>query len=144
MAPRIQAVLETTLYVADVARAVAFYRDIVGLRLMDEFSERGAGMQAGPSVVLLFRADLSLAMDDLPRHGTSGPGHVAFRVHPHEIPRWREHLRGRGVPILREKVFGDNPPSLYFRDPDGNVIEIAVASIWAMDPRWRAADPFGE
>ncbi len=143
MPPAIQAVLETTLYVSDVARAVAFYRDVLGLRPLDEFSERGAAFQAGPSVLLLFRADLCLSMDELPRHGAIGPGHVAFRVHPDEVPRWRQYLNERGVEIVKEKMFGENSPSLYLHDPDGNVIEIAVATIWPLEQRWSRAEPFG-
>lgn len=129
--PKIEAVMETTLYVNDVARAVAFYRDVLGLRLMDEFDEdKGAAFAVGPTVLLLFRAEATLRPGTLPPHGATGTGHVAFRVQPDEIPAWRDFLQSRGVPIETEHTFGSNPPSLYFRDPDGNLLEVAVASIW--------------
>ena len=101
-------VLETSLYITDLDRAVAFYRDVLGLRLINDAyfpGERGAAMQVGtgPSVLLLFRAE------------------------------WREQLARHGVKIAQEFAFGNNPPSIYFYDPDGNVLELAVETIWALE-----------
>jgi catechol 2,3-dioxygenase-like lactoylglutathione lyase family enzyme len=131
------AVLETSLYITDLDRAVAFYRDVLGLRLIaDKYFEggRGAALQvgAGPSVLLLFRAELTLQGGMLLAHGTTGAGHVAFRIEASEIPAWRERLAQHGVKIAQEFAFGNNPPSIYFYDPDGNVLELAVESIWAL------------
>jgi catechol 2,3-dioxygenase-like lactoylglutathione lyase family enzyme len=130
-------VLETSLYISDLDRAVKFYREVLGLRLIeDKYFEggRGAALQvgSGPSVLLLFRAELTLQGGMLLPHGTTGPGHVAFRIEAEEIPAWRERLRDYGVAIEQEFAFGNNPPSIYFRDPDGNVLELAVAGIWAL------------
>jgi len=96
---------------------------------------RGAALQVGtgPSVLLLFRAELTLRGGLLPAHGTSGAGHVAFRIEASEFPAWRERLRVHGVAIEQEFAFGDNPPAIYFRDPDGNVLELAVETIWALE-----------
>jgi len=66
-------------------------------------------------------------------HGTRGPGHVAFRVSEEEMPKWRDRLRECGVAIEKEITFGENPPSIYFRDPDGNLLELAVRGIWPFD-----------
>jgi len=132
-----KAVLETSLYVSDLGRAVAFYVDVLGLRKMEHgyFSGgRGAALQvgAGPSVLLLFRADITRIGGELPPHGTSGAGHVAFRVEPAELAAWRKRLLESGVAIEKEFAFGDHPASIYFRDPDGNSLEFAVASIWKL------------
>jgi len=133
--PAIEYVLESTLYVTDLERAVAFYRDVLGLPLMNEFeSERGAAFAVGHTVLLLFRAEETLKPGHLPAHGATGSGHVAFRVRPEELPVWRRHLHDRGVAIEKEHQFGDNPPSIYFRDPDGNVLEFAVSMIWPFPP----------
>ena len=131
-------VLETSLYINDLDRAVKFYRDVLGLRLIeDKYFEggRGAALQVGtgPSVLLLFRAELTLQGGMLPAHGTSGAGHVAFRIEASEFPAWRERLRAHDVAIEQEFAFGDNPPAIYFRDPDGNVLELAVETIWALE-----------
>jgi catechol 2,3-dioxygenase-like lactoylglutathione lyase family enzyme len=138
MNSRLHGVLETSLYVTDLDRAIAFYRDVLGLRPISEAyfpGGRGVALQVGPgpSVLLLFRADLTLKEGALPAHGASGPGHVAFRVEPDEIPTWRQRLRHHGVSIEREFAFGHHPPSIYFRDPDGNSLELAVSAIWAVE-----------
>jgi catechol 2,3-dioxygenase-like lactoylglutathione lyase family enzyme len=132
----LHAVLESSLYVADLDRAVAFYEKILGLRqITDGYFEggRGAALQVGtgPSVLLLFRADITRQGGMLPAHGTTGAGHVAFRIEPDEIDSWRQRLQQHGVAIEKEFAFGDNPPSIYFRDPDGNSLELAVPLIWA-------------
>jgi catechol 2,3-dioxygenase-like lactoylglutathione lyase family enzyme len=136
MAPSPKAVLESSLYVSDLTRAIAFYQDVLGLRKMDEFpGGRGAAFQvgAGPSVLLLFDAELTLKGGLFPLHGASGPGHVALRVEADEMDSWRKRLQEHGVTIERELTFRNSPPSLYFRDPDNNSIELAVATIWPLE-----------
>jgi catechol 2,3-dioxygenase-like lactoylglutathione lyase family enzyme len=124
-------VLESSLYVTDLKRAVAFYRDVLGLRLVEEFdADRGAAFFVGPDILLLFRAEVTRRGGILPQHGASGPGHVAFRVKPSELSAWRKRLTQQGVKIELEFSFEGQPPSIYFRDPDGNSLELAVASIW--------------
>lgn len=132
--PALQGVLETSLYVSDLRRAITFYRDVLGLRLMVEFEgERGVAMQVGPGVLLLFRAQETLKGGEFLPHGASGAGHVAFEVAAKELPGWRKRLAECGVPIEKEMTFGLQPPSVYFRDPDGNLLELAVAAIWPLD-----------
>jgi catechol 2,3-dioxygenase-like lactoylglutathione lyase family enzyme len=58
---------------------------------------------------------------------------VAFRVEPSEMAEWRKRLTEHGVEIEKEFGFGANPPSIYFRDPDGNLLELAVEGIWALE-----------
>ena len=133
--PQLHGVLETSLYISDLDRSLTFYQEVLGLRKLDDAyfaGGRGAALQvgSGPSVLLLFRADITRQGGALLPHGTTGAGHAAFRVEPDEIPAWRERLHDHGVPIDQEVSFGGNPPSIYFRDPDGNVLELAVASIW--------------
>jgi catechol 2,3-dioxygenase-like lactoylglutathione lyase family enzyme len=135
---RVHGVLETSLYVADLDRALEFYRNVLGLRQIPHThfaGGRGAALQVGPgpSVLLLFRAEITRQDSRLPAHGTTGAGHVAFRVEPGELAGWRERFREHGITIERELAFGDNPPSIYFRDPDGNSLELAVSTIWALE-----------
>lgn len=132
-----KAVLETSLYVDDLERAVAFYENVLGLRKIDDgyfAGGRGAALQvgSGPSVLLLFRAEITLKGGELPAHGTTGPGHVAFRIEPEELAQWRQTLKDRGAAVEKEIAFGDHPASIYFRDPAGNSLELAVSSIWKL------------
>jgi catechol 2,3-dioxygenase-like lactoylglutathione lyase family enzyme len=132
-----KAVLETSLYVSDLQRAVLFYERVLGLRKIDDgyfAGGRGAALQVGngPSVLLLFRADITRLAGELPAHGATGAGHVAFRVEPEELKAWRKRLHEHGVAIEKEFAFGNQPASIYFRDPDGNSLELAVSSIWKL------------
>jgi catechol 2,3-dioxygenase-like lactoylglutathione lyase family enzyme len=131
-------VLETSLYVTDLGRAIRFYCEVLGLGEIPDAhfaGGRGAALQVGPgaSVLLLFCAEITRRGGDLPAHGTVGGGHVAFRVEASEMPAWRKRLAEHGVVIEKEVAFGANPPSIYFRDPDGNSLELAVEGIWALD-----------
>lgn len=129
--PRMVAVLETSLYVKNLDRAVAFYRDVLGLRMVSEFeNQRGVAFRIGESILLLFDPTQTAGPESLPEHAGSGEGHVAFRVEAQELPRWREHLRSKGIAIEKEFSFAGQPPSIYFRDPDRNLLELAVSSIW--------------
>ena len=131
MPPKLTGVLETALYVKDLDRAVAWYRDVLGLRLLTEFEEkRGAAFRIGASILLLFDPVKCAAPHILPSHSAQGEGHMAFLVEPAELPRCRAHLMEHGVAIEKEFSFGGAPPSIYFRDLDGNLLEFAVAAIW--------------
>ncbi len=55
---------------------------------------------------------------------------MAFRVSPDDLQVWRAHLQNHGVAIEKEFSFAGQPPSIYFRDLDGNVLELAVPEIW--------------
>ena len=130
--------MESSLYVSDLERAVAFYRDVLGLRVAnDEYFEEGrsAAFLVGPTVLLIFRAEVTRKGGMLPAHGASGEGHVALRVAPDELPAWRKHLFDHGVKIEKEFSFSAQPPSIYFRDPDGNLLELAVSTIWPFQKR---------
>jgi catechol 2,3-dioxygenase-like lactoylglutathione lyase family enzyme len=129
-------ILETSLYVSELGRAIAFYRDVLGLRLMVEFeNHRGAAFQVGSgfSVLLLFRAEETRKGGTFPPHGATGAGHAAFRIEAGVLAEWRERLAVHNVAIEKELSFGGQPPSIYFRDPDGNSLELAVSAIWPFE-----------
>ncbi|HEX2310718.1 MAG TPA: VOC family protein, partial [Vicinamibacterales bacterium] len=89
--PAITRLLETALYVDDMDRATGFYRDVLGLRVLDA-STRLVAMDAGSStLLLLFRrgATLDGAATPggwIPPHNGSGPAHVAFAVDAADLP----------------------------------------------------------
>jgi hypothetical protein len=53
MHPKTDGLLESSLYVQDVAASARFYMRIFGFRMIIDFGERGCAMQAGERQVLL-------------------------------------------------------------------------------------------
>src|SRR5574340_42562 len=97
---RVLGVLESSLYVRDIDRAIAFYRDTLRLQLVEEFEEkRGAAFMAGPTILLLFDAAKSRRDGLFPPHGAEGRGHVALQVEASELDEWRTRLREHSVAI---------------------------------------------
>lgn len=127
--PPLACVLETVLYYRDQERAERFYTDVLGMRLLSKEPGRSLFFRAGASVFLLFGAQESMKAGTLPPHGAEGPVHVCFLVRAEDYEGWKAYLRSCGVPILQE-VRWERGVTFYFRDPDGNLLEIANADIW--------------
>jgi catechol 2,3-dioxygenase-like lactoylglutathione lyase family enzyme len=135
--PRIEHILETGLYVADLDRAVAFYRDVLGLEVVVT-SPRLAALDGGASTVLLLM--LRGAMVDgaetpggwLPPHDGAGRAHMAFAIASAELAPWEARLAERGVRVESRVRWDRGGTSLYFRDPDGHLIELATPGVWSV------------
>lgn len=126
-APRI---FETVLYADDLPAAVTFYRDVLGLELISRI-ELVAAFRCAGGVLLIFDPKLSApAGRDIPAHGKSGAGHLAFAATDEEREQWKERLTAAGVPIEAEIDWKQGGRSLYFRDPAGNSIEFAPLTLW--------------
>lgn len=129
-------VLETAVYVEDLARAGRFYEETLGLTPMAQDSRMWA-LDCGPaSVLLLFKCGATLEPVDLPGgrippHDGSGPAHLAFAVEADEIPSWENRLAEHGVEIEARMQWPRGGISLYFRDPDDHLVELASPGIWA-------------
>lgn len=123
-------IFETVLYTPDLAAAERFYHDALGLELISR-GDLLAAFRCGNGVLLLFDPSKSAAPDrDVPPHGTTGAAHIAFAAKPEDFPAWREQLRQAGVAIEREVEWEEGGRSLYFRDPAGNVVELAPPTLW--------------
>ncbi|MEL4376546.1 VOC family protein [Brucella cytisi] len=128
-------ILETALYVRDVAEAIEFYHGIMGLEPVGKVSERNAFFRCGDGILLLFKAEETLKPSlpehlPVPSHGTSGPGHVCFAASREEMESWRNHLAKHGIAIEAEFDWPNGAHSIYFRDPSGNSLEIAEPKLW--------------
>jgi catechol 2,3-dioxygenase-like lactoylglutathione lyase family enzyme len=133
----IQAIVETGVYVDDLERAEAFYRDVLGLPVVGRESGRHVFFQVGSSAVLLvFNAAASSKGDVLPGHGASGPSHFALGVPAGSLPAWRKRLAEKGVAIEKEVSWPRGGRSLYFRDPAGNSVEIITPGVWGLPSGW--------
>jgi catechol 2,3-dioxygenase-like lactoylglutathione lyase family enzyme len=139
-APPIDGLLETALYVDDLARSAAFFEHVLGLTAMFR-SERLIAYDAGPHAVLLVFARGASTEDSVSERGTvpghdgSGPLHMAFRIAEESYPAWRTHLEAAGVALRGEMTWPAGGRSLYFEDPDGHVLELATPGLWPNYPR---------
>jgi catechol 2,3-dioxygenase-like lactoylglutathione lyase family enzyme len=81
--------------------------------------------------VLLFDLALLAERDEpIADHGGDAPGHVCLVAPPGGFDAWRERLRGAEVEVTHEEEWPNGGRSLYFKDPAGNLIEIADQDIW--------------
>jgi catechol 2,3-dioxygenase-like lactoylglutathione lyase family enzyme len=127
-------ILETCLYVADLAAAENFYTQVLGLELLSSQAGRHVFLRCGRQMLLLFDPDVSEKSDgDFPAHGTRGAGHIAFAAGEAELPAWRERLERAGVAIEKVIDWPSGGRSLYFRDPSGISLELATPKIWGLD-----------
>jgi catechol 2,3-dioxygenase-like lactoylglutathione lyase family enzyme len=125
-------VYETVLYSHDVAATAGFYRDVLGLRLVDGPDELAAAFRlADGGVLLIFDPERSSQRGrPVPAHGTTGTGHVAFSLGAGELDGAAAELRAAGVEIELEKEWPQGGRSLYLRDPAGNSVELVEGDLW--------------
>ncbi|MDR7124260.1 VOC family protein [Pseudotabrizicola sp. 4114] len=134
--PEMLSILETALYVDDLDRAAAFYEGVMGLPVPHADDRMRAYDVKKRSVLLLFlrggtttpvRTDSGL----IPPHDASGQIHMAFAIAPDQLEPWRAHLTANGVVIGGTSDWKRGGHSLYFRDPDGNMLEVATTpGLW--------------
>jgi len=133
--PRLGHILETSLYVADLARARSFYQRVLGGELFLEDERMVALGVPGGGVLLLFRHGASADGADtpggkIPGHDGNGHLHLAFGIPMGELPAWENHLATSGVEVESRINWPRGGTSLYFRDPDMHCVELATPGLW--------------
>jgi len=134
-APPIDGLLETSLYARDLQRTAAFYRDLFGLKTLVDSPRLVALEIAKRSVLLVFQAgaterDVVDARGAIPGHDGRGRLHLALSIKAQDLDRWRKRLSERGVDIVGEYRWPRGGVSLYMRDPDGALVELATPGLW--------------
>ena len=133
--PGVTGVLETALYVADVERSARFYEDLFGFRRLFSDQRLCAFSVADRQVLLVFKRGASaqpILLDGvtIPPHDGTGQHHFAFSIVASELDSWEQRLAAKGVAVESRIDWPRGGRSIYFRDPDGNLGELATPGLW--------------
>jgi|SRR5215469_16346160 len=133
MPPGVNGIVESSLYVESVARSVKFYKRVFGFEPIDTEKEevtdqtRLCALRAGDrSVLLLFKKG---ATDDT---DATGAIHVAFGIARSQLTAWERWLASQGIAIEFRKTWKYGGEALYFRDPDGHLLEVVTPGVWSI------------
>ncbi len=126
--PEVNGILETALYVDDLHRSKAFYQSLFGFTPVLEADRIIALAVKEGQVLLLFKKRASLSLNT--PHDGDGRLHVAFSIGLNESEKWRNRLHEFGIPIESDQTWDLGGQSLFFRDPDGHLVEVGTPGIW--------------
>ena len=143
-AAAVSRLLETALYVEDLSAVSRFYCEVLGFEVLRGAAPDGPGPNEpvfmalavpGGTVLLLFQtgrftSPTQLPGGTIPPHDGRGQLHLAFAVDAAQLSAWRARLAEAGVPIEGEVRWARGGASLYFRDPAGNLVELATPGLW--------------
>jgi catechol 2,3-dioxygenase-like lactoylglutathione lyase family enzyme len=129
--PKLHGILETALYVDDIQRSVEFYKTVFDFQVIDASPRLSAMGVASRQVLLLFKKGASAHLPLTPHDG-SGQLHLAFAITASELEVWETWLQKCGVAIEERKTWERGGTSLYFRDPDGHLLELATPGVWSI------------
>ena len=118
------------LRVVDLDRMLAFYRQVLGCQ--DERTQADLGLfqlRAGRSLIDLVTIDGPLGAEGGAAPGAEGRNvdHIAIAIAPFDEAAIRMHLTAHGIAVEQAGPrYGADGlgPSVYIRDPEGNVVEL--------------------
>ncbi len=119
----IRAIDYTVIFVRDLAAMRRFYEDVLRFPLARELSAGWIEYRVGGNTLALARPSRTAA--DAPTPAGSASLQLAFRVAPREVDECADELLRHGVALVSpptDQPFGHR--TLFFRDPDGNLLEV--------------------
>ncbi len=127
---QVRSIDHVVLRVRDIQRSLRFYTEVLGCQ--EERHIEGLGLyQLRAGTALIDLVDLEKPLGQMggraPGEGGRNVDHVALRIEKFSEPELRAHLASHGVePGDVDQRYGAEGmgPSMYIRDPDGNVIEL--------------------
>jgi catechol 2,3-dioxygenase-like lactoylglutathione lyase family enzyme len=133
-------ILESFLWVQDAERSAEFYQSVFGFKVIGRSSQPGrlvALSVGGSQVLLLGRIGASTkpsvtAGGVIPPTEGSGNSHLAFPIAASEWEAWEKRLAEKGIAVESKVNWDRGGQSLYFRDPDGNLLELATPGVWTI------------
>ena len=134
--PALTGIIETALYVDNIERASKFYEEILGLRRVGGDADRlRAYSVADRNVLLLFKRGATTEViptphGTIPPHDGSGQNHFALAIPASELPAWEKQFAAHHIEVESRVQWPRGGTSIYFRDPDGNLVELATPGMW--------------
>ncbi len=119
----IRAIDYTVIFVRDMAAMRRFYGDVLAFPLLRELSPNWIEYGLGSNTLAL--AIPSRTAADAPTPAGSASLQLAFKVSVAEVDACADELGRQGVALLlppTNQPFGHR--TLFFRDPDGNLLEV--------------------
>jgi catechol 2,3-dioxygenase-like lactoylglutathione lyase family enzyme len=113
----------TVIFARDMKKMRRFYQDVMGFPIHSSLGEGWTAYQVGACLLAL--TERGVMFRDAPTPQGALSLQLAFRVTPGEVDQCAEALRAAGIAIEMEPA--DQPwghRTVFFRDPDGNVLEI--------------------
>ena len=133
--PAFLGLVETCLYVSDVAASRDFYIDLFGFEPLGG-DDRIQPLAVGPGqLLILFKRGATLnripvANGFIPPHDGGGEQHFAFGVPSEAFADWKALLAEKGIAIESTIDWPQGGHSLYFRDPDRLLVELVTPGLW--------------
>ena len=122
----------TVILTRQMAKMCEFYGSTMGFPLHRELSPRWVEYRVGSNILAL--SERGGRFDDPEAPPATPSLQLAFRVAPQEVDLCAATLAARDVTIIEpptDQAFGHR--TLFFRDPDGNILEI-YAEIYPLSP----------
>ena len=119
----IRAIDYTVIFVRDMAAMRRFYEDVLEFRVLRELSPGWVEYRIGDNTLALARPSRTAA--DAPTPSGSASLQLAFKVSARHVDQCADELVRQGVNLLSpptDQAFGHR--TLFFRDPDGNLLEV--------------------
>jgi len=126
--------LETCLEVDDLPRSLDFYTRFFGFPVMVNEGHFCALDVAGRSVLLIFcrgrQHGGQMSCGRIPPHGGSGTSHIGFSTSEADLPAWEARLAEWNIPVESKFTWPTGGTSVFFRDPDGHLLEFLTPHVW--------------
>ena len=128
---QVQRIDHLVLRVQALSRSIDFYRELLGCEVVRRRDDLGlVHLRAGASMIDLVAVDGPTGRRGGAAAGETGRNldHLCLRIEPFDEAALLAHLQAHEVPgsAKAQLNFGaeGNGPSIYFSDPDGNLIEL--------------------
>jgi catechol 2,3-dioxygenase-like lactoylglutathione lyase family enzyme len=134
--PRPTHIAETALYVEDIAGSIKFYTQLFASPVLRHDDRFASLLIANEQVLLLFLRGSSAQKTQvnggtIPPHDGTGQLHVCFGIQSDELKLWEQRLTALNIAVESHVFWPGGAISLYFRDPDRHLVELATPGLWS-------------